>query len=227
MRVAGADVCRKGWVAVLYDGSTAEVCVFPDFESLWDELRAEVRLVLADIPIGLPAAKRRSCDVMARRLLGWPRSSSIFPVPCRQAVYASSYREASMLSLKLTGRRLSLQSWNICARIREVDALLLECRRAREKVRETHPEVCFAGLAGRAMRHSKRSEAGREERRRVLRRWCGSAEAADVPAHDLLDALAAAVSAWLGVQQGFEVLPAKPEHDSMGLRMEILYAKGG
>jgi len=223
--IAGADVCRKGWVAALYDGSEVEVRLFHDFASLWDELKSELRLVLVDIPIGLPGSRGvRTCDVLARRLLGRPRSASVFQVPCRQAVYAESYSEASRLNLQVTGRRLSLQSWNLCRRIREVDSLLLRCRSARERVRETHPEVCFFGLAGHAMRHSKHSREGVEERRRVLMRWCGcSAEAPGIPASDLLDALAAAVTAWLGLKRGFEALPPEPEYDEMGLRMEILY----
>ena len=227
MKVAGADACRGGWVAAVFNGRRAEVHVFRDFDTLWEKLGSEVEVVLADVPIGLPEdGRQRRCDILARRMLGWPRGASVFPVPCRQAVYAGSYREASTINLRVTGRKLSLQSWNICGRIREVDTLLLGCREARERVRETHPEVCFAGLRGEPMRHSKRSRAGVEERRLLLERWSGCTLRGAMK-HDVLDALAGAVTAWLGLAHGFSRLPPEPEYDPKGLRMEILYFSPG
>ena len=66
--------------------------VHSNLESLLLHL-PEKYLVLIDIPIGLPKKESRLCDRLAREKLG-PRRSSVFTVPCRDAVYAKNYKEA-------------------------------------------------------------------------------------------------------------------------------------
>ncbi len=107
-----------------------------------------------DIPIGLrqgSSAKRsrerqeRRCDKEARKLLG-PRRACVFRVPCRPAVYASSYDQAIARNEKLTGTRIFKATWNIVGKIREVDEFLSSNPEARNSVREIHPELCFWSL---------------------------------------------------------------------------------
>src|ERR1019366_1360729 len=96
--VAGIDGCEKQWIVVLREFSSRrtvrrvihsirEVLTFP-----------ESPIVIAvDCPIGLPdqaAPCGRECDRMARSLLGFPRASSVFPVPCRAALRCGDYKEA-------------------------------------------------------------------------------------------------------------------------------------
>ena len=109
----------------------------------------QASLILIDIPIGLKAGGKteRRCDPQARKLLG-PRRSSVFPAPCRQAIYASSYQEACDVNQRLTGKRLSVENWNIIPKIREVDCLLSDDTSARGHIREIHPELCFLGIGG-------------------------------------------------------------------------------
>src|SRR5262245_14390600 len=123
--------------------------------------------ILVDVPTGLPgaAAPVRECDTLARALLG-ARRSSVFPVPCRAAAHAATVEEARALNRATLGRSLAAQTWNICAKIAEVDALLLT--RPALPVRELHPELCFRALAGRPMSHGKKTRAGAEERLAVL-----------------------------------------------------------
>jgi len=87
----GVDGCRVGWLAVLLnENSNCKVDVFPDVFSLWNRYKSTL-LILIDIPIGLRKRgnEERKCDKKARQLLGHRRSSSVFPAPCRTAIYAA------------------------------------------------------------------------------------------------------------------------------------------
>ncbi len=97
---------------------------------------------------------------------------------------------------------------------------------------EVHPELCFWGLAGTPMQHSKKTQDGFEERRRLLSQVL-STEIPDrsevrrlrlpIEADDLLDALAAGVSALRANRGDARRIPADPEIDGKGLRMEMVY----
>jgi predicted RNase H-like nuclease len=50
--------------------------------------------------------------VLARTVLK-KRASSVFPIPCRKALQASEYKDASNINYQESGKKLSLQSWNI------------------------------------------------------------------------------------------------------------------
>ncbi len=101
--------------------------------------------ILVDIPIGLPSKQCpvRPCDLLARKLLGAPSASSVFPPPSRAACRAASVAEARRINLSEVERSLSEQAWGICRKVAEVGALLLAQSAARKVVREMHPEVCF------------------------------------------------------------------------------------
>ncbi|MBC7106589.1 MAG: DUF429 domain-containing protein, partial [Firmicutes bacterium] len=151
-------------------GGDWDAAVFPDVASLWQRFRGAA-LILIDVPIGPRdcGPEERACDVEARRLLGRPRGSSVFRAPCRPAVYADSYREASEINQRLTGKRLPRQTWGIARKIREVDEFLTRDGEARLRIVETHPEVCFRALAGRPMTYPKGTDPGFEECLQVLR----------------------------------------------------------
>jgi predicted RNase H-like nuclease len=87
MKIVGVDGCRGRWLAVAMDlgsGSiAASIHATPDALLLAYPDAAAVAL---DMPIGLTCAGPRECDIAARRLLGWPRSSSVFPAPIRDAL---------------------------------------------------------------------------------------------------------------------------------------------
>ena len=83
----GVDGCKGGWFSVGIDRTGGfETKVFCSFRKLLGYYM-DAKLILVDIPIGLPERKGgRDCDRAARRLLGRPRGSSVFPTPSRQAV---------------------------------------------------------------------------------------------------------------------------------------------
>ena len=86
-KFVGVDGCKGGWFSVGLDNCDGyEVQVFKTFDELLAHY-AEACLVLVDIPIGLPqGGEGRDCDPEARKLLGRPRGSSVFPTPTRQTV---------------------------------------------------------------------------------------------------------------------------------------------
>ncbi len=228
----GADSCKDGWFIVVVEDNSWGADVLPDMRSLWQKFSSAL-LILVDIPIGLPESGPRRCDIEARKLLGRPRRSSVFPVPCWAAISAETYEKASNINYQRTGKRLSRQTWSITPKIREVNCFLLEVKSARSRVREIHPEICFWALAGgQPMRHSKKTEEGFCERRKVLHsiypctsdiiqcalsKWKGQ-----VAKDDVLDALSAAITAAAG-GENLTSIPERPELDSRGLRMEMVY----
>jgi predicted RNase H-like nuclease len=230
----GVDGCKMGWFAVsLTQGVKWKVQVFPDILSLWNQCR-DARLILIDVPIGLRNSgfSERQCDKAARKLLGRPRSSSVFPVPCRDAVYADATK-ASDINERLTGRRLSKQALGIIRKIREVDKLLAVDNNARSVMKEIHPELCFWALNGRApMKYHKKDERGLLERKQVLRGVCSFIDdlvsyaleknRGKVAEDDIIDALAAAVTASRSICR-LSFVPDSPEIDSMGLPMQMAY----
>jgi predicted RNase H-like nuclease len=234
---AGVDGCPGGWVVAILDGSraVAPIRVCRTFaEAVIAVSGAELALV--DIPIGLPSAESpvlRRCDRMGRELLG-PRASSVFSVPAREAVWADTYDEACRRNAEILGRELSKQSWGICAKIREADAVFRVVPRLQDRVRETHPELCFRFLNhARPLETSKKSRAGQKDRRDLLRSWAVNLDAALKQARrsyraraldldDLLDAVAAAVVARLAAEGRVASVPLARECDACGLAMEIV-----
>jgi predicted RNase H-like nuclease len=107
--------------------------------------------------------------------------------------------------------------------------------RAREMVREVHPELCFWALnGGQTMRYRKKCAEGFAERMDVLRKVLPEAETLcekaltefprrDLARDDIPDALIALATAVapLGMQL---TVPSNPERDARGLPMQMVYA---
>lgn len=62
-----------------------------------------------DIPIGLADEGARHCDKEARRVLGQPRASSVFPAPIRPVLAAECWEEACTIRERAAGKRMSKQ----------------------------------------------------------------------------------------------------------------------
>jgi predicted RNase H-like nuclease len=199
----GVDAARGGWIAVaLEDGRFADAALERRFPSLLERFPAAA-IVGVDVPVGLPEiGERRRADVEARKLVG-ARRASVFFTPARAALEAPTYGEARAIA-----PGTSAQGWALRTAILDVDRV----RDAR--VREVHPEVSFAVLAGEPLAFAKRTWNGQRERLRLLRR-------AGIRIPDRLDAglvapddvLDAAVAAWtaLRIARGEHgTLPADP-----------------
>lgn len=238
----GVDGCKRGWLAIkLVEGGDWEVSKpFGTINQLW-QFYKDASLILIDIPIGLPdnVHKERLSDSGARDRLG-KRHVTVFPTPCREAVYAVDYNEEKNyekvkgINKDVTGKGLNQQSWRIARKIKEVDEFLQNNKSARQSIRETHPEVCFWALAGRAMEHSKGKLKGYFERLGVLMSVYPNTPKVikeareryplkkDFEDDDILDALVAVVTAYKS-RGKLKSIPEKPQTDSTGLPMQIIY----
>jgi predicted RNase H-like nuclease len=234
----GIDGCRGGWVVAKATSRLNDVT----FEFASDlgplfERAGNDSLLAIDIPIGLPQNESRACDAAARRVLGWPRSTSVFSPPCRQALEGETYEHALRLNRDAIGFGISKQAYHIMAKIREVDLLMTVLKQ--QYVREVHPEVTFAELKGTALIHNKKHVRGRAERIALLRRaglkvsemWLAQqrmkVNRARISFDDLIDALACLVTAF-AIQNGHsQCLGRSDQKDAKGLAMEIVCCKGG
>lgn len=237
----GIDGCHAGWIVVSCDSQLyfqlAELK--EDIQEILDYTRGAA-LTLIDIPIGLKDREqpgRRACDVEARKILG-KRASSVFTAPQREALKAETWegeKGASNINKEICGMGLSMQTWGIMKKIASVDSVLVSNVSLQSRLRETHPEVCFWSLNNRQeMNDPKRSAQGLDERLDVLARLSQNAnefynriknqyKVKDVRSDDIVDAMAAALTARLSERYGILTLPQTPEIDSHGLRMEIVF----
>lgn len=229
------DGCHYGWFAIIQNGESGfQTAKYEKITDLW-KANKDAELILIDIPIGLREniTNPRLCDFEARKLLG-ERINSVFFAPCRNALNASCHKAASKINQDETGRGLSIQAWNICKKIKEVDDFLRSNNTALLLIKETHPELCFAMLNdGNPMHFSKKHSEGYEERLEMLRKLCKTTDEVvgkakdcfkrkDVAKDDILDAFVLAVTASFG-KENLKTIPEKPEFDSRGLPMQMLY----
>ena len=230
----GIDGCRAGWVAAVQRGAVVSVEVHATFSGLLAAYPGAVR-VGVDMPIGLPHAgyPKRECEHLARDKLR-RRASSVFSPPCRAAANALSVGEARELNRQEVGSSLSVQAWNICQKIAEVDRALLAAPSLINSVFEVHPEVCFAALAnGQPMAHRKSTAEGKQERLALLSQWLPQAanlrdqamrsfKRSVLQEDDVLDALVVLLTARAGAAE-LRYLPEKSVADEHGLPMRMVY----
>ena len=228
VRVGGADGSRGGWVLatgpVEGPGPTS-VRVVTSFSDIVAMVQSgALAAVGVDIPIGLPDAGSRACDITARELVG-ARRSSVFPAPIRAVLDAPNWSEANEQAKSLHGKGLARQTFGILAKIREVDGLVDPD--LQEAIVEVHPEVSFAALHGQPLNAPKQAAEGRSRRRILLekefpdiRRHIGTRLRGADP-DDVLDAYAVLWSARRFFRGEDRVL-GDGARDARGLRMEIV-----
>lgn len=184
--------------------------------------------LVIDMPMGLPETTPRDLESKARKLIPG-RASSLFGVPARSAIYATSYQQACDKNLAAFGKKISLQSWYICHKIKQLDQCLLNTPERCETIYESHPELCFSLLARSPMQHSKKTEPGIEERLVLLESLLPDARARYLSAvndfprkalarDDIVDAMV--LFAISGVPQ--KVLPDTQAADERGVPIRML-----
>jgi predicted RNase H-like nuclease len=152
--IAGIDGCKAGWIVATTNG----VRVLPNLQL------DEFEIVGIDMPIGLVDGPPRACDRAARRYLA-RAGSSVFPAPPRAALEHVDYQAALAAARSATGRGISKQTFNIMAKVAEVDRLI---KPANENVVEVHPECSFKMLNDGERLPSKKTAAGQVIRRKLL-----------------------------------------------------------
>jgi len=223
----GLDGCKAGWAAVMVDMNGLEAPRTALFATLREALDTGAQIIAVDMPVGLAdGPDGRGCEPAVRRILG-ARRASLFTPPLRPALAARDYQEALALNRAAGGPGLSVQCWNLFAKLREVDEALTPALQS--CVFEAHPETSFAVISGAPALHTKKTRPGREERLALLARegletalfephpFARSLAAPD----DLVDAGLCALTA-LRIAAGQSVcFPETPDHDARGLRMAI------
>ena len=222
MRALGLDGFSRGWVAVSLDGDLHEIGFCRDIAGA---LSTPFDRAAIDIPIGMSDDGERACDLLARERLR-PHSSRVFTGARRWLWTEFSDPDCANRNALLRGqKRVSRQLWHLGPKIIEVDTFV----RANGScdIREAHPELVFLRLNDGRPLPSKKSEAGIELRRKLLRRegirdidkWMtreriGTGAKRD----DVLDASAVAIAA----RDVANCVPeGTPPRDAYGLAMQI------
>lgn len=237
MKYIGIDGCKAGWIAwIVSDNAVPAYKVVNTLDELVDELAGSTTLI--DMPIGFSDSQTpdRLCDKAARRFLTSKRGSSVFPVPCREAVYQTDYIAACNANVEQLSKKFSKQTWGIVPKIRELDDLMNA--HANLSIRESHPEVVFAALKGEPLAFSKRTQEGKEERLLVIQQlapqWCdvlslaiANTKRKDVAIDDIYDAFVLMLIAYHAPQ--LSTLPelfdagGEADIDQNGRVREIVY----
>ncbi len=226
--VAGIDSCPGGWLAILVtffeEVVSEEHYLLENFKDV-SRIGSTLSFIVVDIPIGLlnePVQGGRQCDRDARKVLGRPRSSSVFSPPVRPSLVCRTFDEAKIYDL-------NLQSFGIIPKVKELDRIMTSDLQFR--IREAHPEISFFTMAGLSpARAGKKRPEGLEERVDLLekhffqvREGLSRFPASKVAPDDVLDAYACAWTAMRIFRGEAGCLPDNPPMDEKGLKMAIWY----
>ncbi|MDR8392091.1 DUF429 domain-containing protein [Aliifodinibius sp. S!AR15-10] len=235
MKTIGIDGCKAGWIAISLDDVHAGYWLLESNQEL-KETFEEYDRIFIDVPIGLTEDQYvRECDEELRNVLGPDYKASVFNPPIRSALHAPTYAEASMESYETTGKKISIQAWNITPNIKAVDQLLQNDESLREKVFESHPELIFQKLnGGNSILQKKQTKKGLRHRLGLLKEQSKFADdffrdikeeyrRNQVEEDDIVDAMALALFAFRSLDKPVKTLPEDPPKDSTGLPMAIHY----
>ena len=229
----GTDGCKGGWVTAVLDHGELRLEKYADIDALIERY-PEFDAFLIDMVIGLRNSREQlRPDDLARKELG-PRSSTLFPVPSRSAVYEETEEEQKQANLRMLGKSLSKQTTAIIPKIRELDEFLAAHPRYKNLLLESHPELCFARLNGEVLMTKKKAFVGLQQRESILRRYLPGVSWPDLyekakefrcNPDDLADAICLSATAALNDHGMCETIPDKPQQDEKGLYMQLTIPK--
>ena len=228
----GIDGCRGGWItAAIYNGKL-DIYKFDSLNEIRDELPFDTCLI--DMVIGLQGNEGHvRPDGMARKILKG-RASTVFPAPCRRAVYGETKKERLQANVEVLHKKITSQTDAIIPKIREVDEFLQSNVQYKNRLQESHPEVRFARLAGNVLLTSKHDAEGVRERSTILADYLPGITEAWITetarkmkcnADDVTDSVCLAVVANLLMQGKTESIPPEPMMDDTGLLMQMVIPK--
>lgn len=232
----GIDGCKGGWLTVSMTSLQNQRITLLENISEIESLYQQAHAIWIDMPIGLSEGDiHRDLEAHARPLLKPHKASSIFTPPWRDAVYQPDYQSAKEANLKQCGKSISIQSWNISNKIRELDSWLLEDISRQERIFEAHPEICFAALNHmEPLRTSKQTTAGQAQRLALLAKHFPSVAVLyeqtlqDFPRKlvkrdDILDAICLALCGYLSQTHGHHLIEGSAKQEPKGLFMRMVY----
>ena len=223
----GIDGNPKGWSVAYRDSEERiQISSFPSLQEIGNCI-PNVSIIAIDMIIGLPNTAEkggREADREARRLLS-PRGSVLFSAPCRDSVYATSYREALAISCSSTPQSIGLskQSYLLAPKIRELDAFLRTHPSRKNIFKETHPELSFWEMNNRIPLPSKHSKEGALLRTKLLEKE-GLLPVQKLSKDDM-DALACLWSAIRIQNNQSNRVPKEASFDRFGIPMQITWQR--
>lgn len=237
MTLLGIDGCRSGWCVASLVNNQITVRIHSKIYEIINYY-SEANIILIDIPIGLGDHKiTRDLDDIARKHLIPGRSASIFIPPVRESLLEHTYEKAKQINNQITGRKISIQTWNISGKIRELDDFISLHAAYLKILKEAHPEICFKYLNdGTLPKYKKQATQNRgiEERLKILEKFEPRIDKAYIDARkqypkstvandDIIDALCLLITAILGRKYGFKIISGKNKKDSKGIEMGMYY----
>lgn len=226
----GIDGCKGGWIVAAINNGKLSIDKLNTFSSIINKY-PEYDELLIDMVLGLPSHKEHiRPDGYGRKIIK-ERSSTIFPVPCRQAVYAENIAKAYDENVRVLGKKFTPLTVGIIPKMLEIDRFLQENTQYKNIVKESHPEVCFARLHGSTVMSKKSTEEGMEERISILSKCLPTIDRNEIVVtakrfrcnvDDILDAICLAVTANLVMQGKYEVIPEEPMRDETGILMQMV-----
>lgn len=228
----GIDGCKGGWIAAAICKGELELYKFASMNEITDKLPFDACLI--DMVIGLQGndAQIRP-DGMARKILKG-RASTVFPAPCRKAVYGRTKEERLQANIEVLHKKFSSQTDAIIPKMRELDEFLQTNMQYKNRLQESHPEVCFARLNGSVLYTSKHDMEGIRERALIIADFLPEvtedwiverARKMKCNADDIVDSVCLAIVANLLMQGKTESIPAEPMTDDTGLLMQMIIPK--
>lgn len=234
-KCVGIDGCKGKWIAVCITESGFEVEKINTINEICQRY-SDADSVIIDIPIGLVQSKDEiRPDALLKKWLG-SKGSSVFGVPCRQAIYAENDSIARAQNIKILGKSLSAQTLGITKSIRQVDEFLQCNIEWKNRLVESHPEFCFSKLNNnKPVLENKLTEEGQQKRLDILEKYYPDSRRVvekylnDIPFRkkidDVIDALCLAVTGELILKLGKKTIPETPMMDAKGLLMQIVYSE--
>lgn len=233
MKIAGIDSCPLGWIVILHNSEKFSYEAVKSIDELM-ELHPDLQRLFIDIPIGLSSENfTRTLESKLRKELG-SRSSTIFTPACRKAIYASDYDEARAINKEILGKSISIQSYNISKKIKEVDQFL-ESKSEDLEIYESHPEICFKYLNDSEVIQTKKStKEGFQERFELLQKYDLQLKSvyqnitetfpkSKVKPDDILDAMVLCVSNLRSNSSGLRFVEDENNKDENGFFVKVAY----
>ncbi len=225
----GVDGCKGGWIASVYDRGSFEIKKYSSVEELV-EANKNYDELLIDMVIGLQSNKNEVRPDNAARALIPGRTSTIFAVPARQAVYADKREQIREANKNALGKDLPAQAIAIIPKMRELDEFLQNNPTHKNKLKESHPEVCFSRLNGSVVMSRKADGEGITERVGIIKQYMPEiteeyiyqeAKQFKCNADDIVDSIVLCITANLAAQGKTDVIPKTVQEDVTGLKMQM------
>ena len=221
--IIGIDGCKSGWFSIWENqDKSIHSSVFSNLNELKNFFKNESQLILGiDMPVVLSEVIPRQADQLARKLLS-KKASSVFTAPTPEMLDQPNYEKASLVSKRLFGKSMSLQSWYLFPKIKDVQTMI---HHEDMQIYEIHPELSFRAMNNeQVILESKKTQEGFALRKALLSMHFknfifedirNQHARKDVMDNDILDALAVLWSAKRIQSNQASYLPQAPEKPNM------------